>query len=325
MTLDGEKIRRILQPADADFLAIQQSGPDGMLAEINDVVRRAVSDPRALDPLLIASSPKRVDLSSSDRIIAMVAWIRNATSEWEVRSVPNWWVLARFGGDGRATLVSPFRRDHLTAAGGGSRIGPPPNGTGAGSTHVGLRLVDVNAPARIPRDAVVPGRVYITAFQYDLRSETVVTLIEGESAPAIRAPEIPDYVTYQRDARSELVGFVSVPEPVGDASAPVVSIAVQVDESAVILRSGSGSPTLMAGLILAERDHELGFVSTPVPVEEVRGPDGRPRYNAVYQVELRAVDFRRRYKIEPGEHRIYVDHGGTIAGPWPLTLRGRLW
>ena len=227
------QISNLLQLPVERFLSLSRSDVEELQSRFADIFREYPS-PSRLDPVIVASfAPTRVDSSRSVRLPILVASHGNSKRQWEVSIAANSWILAKDGATGELHCMSPDRPDGFDFRPRGSRPGPYHQGPHVYVTSAGVRLFDVGERLAERGKRLQPGRVYTTALEYDLRSDTAVTIIEGPTPTPAPAPEIPEHVEHRLDGRADLTHHIEVSgQEDGPGGGPVVSVSAQVDEQA---------------------------------------------------------------------------------------------
>jgi hypothetical protein len=309
-----EAWERLLQISDDEFLAFNDEKQSALQDGIADIMLDSSSDdPDEMRSIVAMYGLRRVSLRKSQQIPAFIAKWYNGLRGWQVDEVSNLHVLVKHAATGALSFSSPrysARRGRQRAPSG---VGDPPDRWHAATTYASVMPIDLASQLTAP---IAPGLVAATTIEYDLRSRTIRVEVDGPRVDPPPAPELVGYVTYELGTGEQPSLDVEVPPSVAAGSPAIVKVATQVGPEASVLRNANGDPILVAHLVLIRLDRRPLLIPAPVPVQPVASSDSGARWNARFEIDLRATGD----PLEPGTWHVFIDAGVDLLGPFPMEI-----
>jgi hypothetical protein len=313
MTAQSDPVAELLHLPDAEYFTVSEARLLELQAALSQAVEGSAPDPAALPPRLALGAPARVSLTGQPKVPVLLGSFQTGLRAWQVNFRPNLWVLAKHHASGELVSATPLVSTRRARQPRGSGAGTPPDELNATATRSGVDALDLRERLG---DWLRPGTLSVTAVAYDIRSNTVALELEGEAPPVRPATTPSPLVRHELDMRPLLPLELEVPAS-GSARAGIkVRVAVQTTRDDAIVRTEFNQPLLSGNLILVRLDEKPVIVPAFVPVQPVQDSQGKPAYNALFIVELGAAG----HPIATGAHQVYLDLGGELHGPFPLTV-----
>lgn len=269
-------------------------------------------------PVLVLGAPPEVVVkpdAAAPPVPVLVGSVRSGTREWQVNFRTNLHLFLRRLDGSMLTVLQPLRDLRRGGRELKSGAGSPPGGVEAASMLSDVMRVDLaERLGALP----APGRYAVTAVAVDWLSNTVPIRIAGP-APAARAEDAPTPyggVRHVLDPRVGLDAQVDV-TPAARGSEPVrMRAALSVPQEAVsAMQPGGADPAWTGHVVLIAPDEEPLTVPLRVPAARVSDPAAAPRYNVVFQLDLRAA-----VPGLSGRWLVYLEAGTRWLGPYPVQI-----
>ena len=313
MTTQSDPVTELLHLPDAEYFTVSEARLLALQEALSQAVEGSAPDPSALPPRLALGAPTRVSLTEQAKVPVLLGSFQTGLRAWQVNFRPNLWVLAKHHASGELVTATPLVSTRRAREPRGSGAGTPPDELNATATRSGVEALDLRERLG---DWLRPGTLSVTAIAYDIRTNTVELELSGD-APPVHPPAKPSpFVRNELDKRPILPLEIDVPAS-GSARAGIkVRVAVQTTREDAIVRTEFNQPLLSGNVILVQLDEKPVVVPAFVPVQPVEDGEGKPAYNALFIVDLGAEG----HPIAAGEHRLYLDLGGELHGPFALTV-----
>jgi hypothetical protein len=309
MTNKQEQVARLLHLPPADYFSFGEDRQIKLQAALTDLVLdgNADSTPPAR-PILALGAPERINLDQQKSAPVLLAHVQSGLHAWQVNFTTNLHLFVRNLSTGELAVAEPLvnvRRGQLPLLSGG---GDPPSTTIARTLNASVRLLDLREKFG---GALAPGHFVVTAVANDVRSNSVQIGIESSAAPRKpQAQAAQPYVRFKLESRPLMDTRVDVPKAVSGSGAIAVRVAMQVN--AGVLKTQSGEFYWPSHVVLVKLDENPQIIPALVPVQSVGAPGGRPAFNAVFEVDVRAA----AKSPLVGWYQVYLDTGRELLGPY---------
>lgn len=328
---------KLIDLPDAAYGALDTRALDSLSKRLSDLVSQQVEAPenaaqaRAMAPLLVVGSPRRVAAEATSQWPLLVGQQSSGWRAWAVSWRLNARVVMCDLQSGRVIsdrLEGSEKRQRTPVPSMGRAA---PNDFDAATLSTGVTAYRPFADLVMP-DTVLPARYALTVIAFDWKSNTVVTTV---SARAGAAPQIA-----ARPAARPTPGIVLSPQPAAPG-APVMSLKaparvepgrplpvsaslnLSVEEGAVISAGDAAAPARSPALlavtaILLRRDAETPVVIPMWVPAQLQGPDGpAQRASATFTFDANQLHDTAELR---GLFQLYLVAGRHTLGPHPVVL-----